>query len=138
MKILTIILVVIFLSFSASTNAEVAIVVHPSNADSIDNKMLARIFLGKIKKFPSGAEVIPVNQASGSAPTGEFNQKVLNKSASQLKSYWSKLVFTGKGSPPKEVADDAAVISLVSANPNTIGYIDASAVNDSVKVLAKF
>ena len=63
---------------------------------------------------------------------------MLNKSGSQLKSYWSKLVFTGKGTPPKVVANDAEVISLISANPNLIGYIDAAAVTGTVKVIAKF
>jgi hypothetical protein len=48
------------------------------------------------------------------------------------------LVFTGKGTPPKVVANDAEVISLISANPNLIGYIDATAVTGTVKVIAKF
>jgi hypothetical protein len=59
----------------------------------------------------------------------------LGRSSSQVSAYWSKLVFTGKGIPPKEVADDAAVVDLVSKNPSVIGYIDKASVTDAVKVV---
>ena len=48
---------------------------------------------------------------------------------------WSRLVFSGKATPPKEVGNSAEVKKLVSANPNTIGYIEKSAVDASVKVV---
>jgi len=57
---------------------------------------------------------------------------------SKLKGHWSKLIFTGKGTPPKEVSTDAEVIELVAANPNIIGYINASSVTDKVKIAGKF
>lgn len=99
---------------------------------------MSRIFLGKTSDFPSGDQAIPVDQDEGSATRDAFNNSVLGKNSSQLKAYWSRLIFTGKGTPPKEVGDDAAVKSLVAANPNMIGYIDSSAVDDSVKVVHKF
>ncbi|NVK23675.1 MAG: phosphate ABC transporter substrate-binding protein [Gammaproteobacteria bacterium] len=118
--------------------ADIAVIVHPSNADALDESTISRIFLGKMKSFPGGGQAIPLNQDEGSATTGEFNSKVLNKSGSQLKAYWSKLVFTGKGTPPKAVSTDAEVISLVSSNPNIIGYVDAGAVTGDVKVIANY
>ncbi|WP_299265798.1 phosphate ABC transporter substrate-binding protein [uncultured Psychrosphaera sp.] len=123
---------------SVFAQAEIAVVVHPSNASALDSSAISRIFLGKLKSFDGGGQAVPINQESSMAATDEFNSKVLNKSGSQLKSYWSKLVFTGKGTPPKVVANDAEVISLISANPNLIGYIDATAVTGTVKVIAKF
>ena len=124
--------------FASVVQAEIAVVVHPSNAASLDASSLSRIFLGKMKSFPGGGQAVPVNQSEGSSATSEFNSKVLKKSGSQLKAYWSKLVFTGKGTPPKAIGSDAEVISLVSSNPNLIGYVDASAVTGDVKVVAKF
>jgi len=118
--------------------AEIAIITHPSNPETLDVKDISRIFTGKAKAFPNGNQAIPLNQAEGSPVTEEFNKKVLNKSASQIKAYWSKLVFTGKGTPPKEIDNAAEIISLVAANPNFIGYVDASLVDGSVKVVATF
>lgn len=128
----------IALFMSAASFAEIAVVVHPSNASSLDANTISRIFLGKLKAFPGGGQAVPLNLSESSSQTDEFNKKVLKKSGSQLKAYWSKLVFTGKGTPPKVIASDAEVISLVSSNPNIIGYIDAAAVTGDVKVIAKF
>ena len=62
---------------------------------------------------------------------------MVKKDAAQLNAYWSRLIFTGKGEPPKKVADNTDVLALVAANPNIIGYVDASAVNSTVKVLLR-
>ena len=123
---------------SQSAFADVAVIVHPSNTDALDNGSISRIFIGKAKSFPGGGQAVPINQAEGGAVTNEFNDTVLKKSASQLKAYWSKLVFTGKGTPPTEVANDSEVIKLISANPSLIGYVDSAAVDSSVKVIATF
>ncbi|MPY23624.1 phosphate ABC transporter substrate-binding protein [Shewanella psychropiezotolerans] len=124
--------------FSLQALAGIAVIVHPNNSDSLDKKSISNLYLGKTKRFPGGAQAVPINLEEGQASRGDFDSNVLGKSSSQLKSYWSKKVFTGKGTPPKEFATDDEVIKLVSSNPNIIGYIDSSKVNDSVKVVAEF
>lgn len=123
------------LTVSTGVLAEVSVIVHPSNGASIDTKMASKLFLGKSKKFPGGEEAVPIEQADGSSARTEFHQNVTKKKSAQLKSYWSRIVFTGKGQPPKQVGSDAGMVSLISKNPNMIGYVDSSAVNDSVKVV---
>ncbi|SFC00521.1 phosphate ABC transporter substrate-binding protein [Pseudoalteromonas denitrificans] len=118
--------------------ADIAVIVHPSNANAMDASAISRLFLGKSKKFPDGTVAIPLNQAEASSATGLFNSKALKKSSSQLKAYWSKLVFTGKGTPPRSVESDIDVLDLVASNPNIIGYIDSAALTDKVKVLTTF
>ena len=119
--------------------AEVAVIVSASNGNgSLDQNTISRVFLGKSKNFPDGSQAVPVDQNAGSASREAFSSTVLGKSASQLKAYWSRLIFTGKGTPPKESGDDAAVKDLVAKNPNLIGYVDSSVVDGSVKVVYKF
>jgi hypothetical protein len=134
MKKLTVALIATLFSFQTLA---VNIVVHPSNTDALDKASISRIFLGKAKSFPGGGAATPVDQAEGAAVTDEFNDKVLSRSASQLKAYWSKLVFTGKGTPPKKLDSDAAVIDMVSKNPDMIGYIQGDG-GGAVKVVASF
>ena len=126
------------LMFSASAFSGVAVIVHPSNASALTEAEISRIFLGKMKSFPGGGQAIPVNQSEGAGARGSFEDSVLKKSSSQIKAYWSKLVFTGKGTPPREVGNDADVVSLVKSNPNIIGYVDESAITGDVKVIATF
>lgn len=133
-----ILLKTLLMSCSFSVFADVAVIVHPSNSNTINESFIKKVFTGKVKSFDNGDSVIAINQESDTKSVEEFNEKLLNKSASQLKAYWSKQIFTGKGTPPKEVSNDNEVIKLVSTNPNLIGYIDASTVNDSVKVVGVY
>lgn len=131
-------LVVTSLMFSASAFSGVAVIVHPSNNAALNESEISRIFLGKMKSFPGGGQALPINQDEGAGARNNFETTVLKKSSSQIKAYWSKLVFTGKGTPPKNVGADGDVMSLVKSNPNIIGYVDESAVTDDVKVIATF
>ncbi|MFZ5842040.1 MAG: phosphate ABC transporter substrate-binding protein [Pseudomonadota bacterium] len=128
----------LLLTLSGGVFAEVAVVVHPSAGfDSLSEDDISRLFLGKAKSFPNGESAVPINQNEGEASRDKFNDAVVKKNASQLKAYWSQLVFTGKGTPPKDVGGSADVKKLVAANPNMIGYIDSGAVDGSVKVVYK-
>lgn len=123
---------------SQSTLASITVIVHPSNNNDLNKSAITRLFLGKTKKFPDGTIAIPLNQDESKNITEEFNSKALKKSSSQLKAYWSKLVFTGKGTPPKNAEDNKAVLDIVAQNPNVIGYISSDIVNDKVKAVTTF
>jgi len=120
---------------TSSVLAELVVVVNPANANTLDSKTVQRIFLGKDKKFADGNESIAVNQSADTQIRQDFDEAVLGRSSSQVSAYWSKLVFTGKGIPPKEVSSDAEVIDLVSKNPSVVGYINKASVTDAVKVV---
>ena len=110
--------------------AEVAVVVSTKAAESsLTREQVAQFFLGK------STAMTPIDQADSAAVRAEFYKKVADKDAAQAKALWSKLVFTGKATMPKEVADNAAVKAAVAANPKAIGYIDKSAVDATVKVV---
>lgn len=109
--------------------AEVAVIVNPGAAKAPSQGEVANIFLGKDKSMKG------VDHKDWTATKNTFYSAVTNKSESQLKSYWSGLVFTGKGQPMPSVAGDAEVVARVAAEADAIGYVDAAAVNDSVKVL---
>ncbi len=119
-----------------SAFAQVAVVVGAkSDIGALTADQVSGIYLGKSDKFPNGNTALPLDQNSGSPVRGNFYDKVTGKSEAQVKAAWSRLVFSGKGTPPKEVANSAEVKKLVAANPNTIGYIEKSAVDSSVKVV---
>ena len=109
--------------------AEVVVIVNPKAADSSMTKdQVAQYFLGK------SSALTPVDQPEG-ALRAEFYKKVTDKDPSQAKALWSKLVFTGKATMPKEAGDSAAVKKAVANDPKAIGYIDKSAVDASVKAV---
>ena len=117
-------------SFALSASAETVVIVSQKNpATRMFSEQASQFFLGKSTLFT------PVDQAEGSPIRADFYRKVADKDAAQVKAAWSKLVFTGKGTPPKEYAGNAEVRKAVAADPKAIGYIDKSAVDDTVKVI---
>lgn len=137
-KLISPLLLIVSLIFSFQAVADIAVIINPTNDTTLTAKDIKRIFLMKEKTYPNGSNVTPVSQMADADITSKFNEIVLKKSDHQLKAYWSKLIFTGKGNPPQEAADDAATKALVANNPSMIGYIDDSAVDNSVKVIATF
>ncbi|MCE3260966.1 MAG: hypothetical protein K0R43_45 [Pseudoduganella sp.] len=109
--------------------AEIVVIVNPKNpATRMFSEQAAQFFLGKSSLFT------PIEHTEGPL-RNEFSQKVLGKDTAQVKTQWSKLVFTGKGTAPKEYATSAEVKKAVAADVQAIGYIEKSAVDDSVKVI---
>ncbi len=116
-------------------HAENVVVVSSKSAlSSLSKEQVADIYLGNVKEFPGGGQALPLLPSSGSTRT-EFFEKVLGKNEAQAKAIWSRLVFSGKGSAPRDVPDSAEAIKLLAANPSCIGVIEKSAVNASVKVV---
>ena len=132
----------IFLSFAAlhCTGAGaadvVAVVSAKSRVTALNSDQVADIFLGKTSHFPDGTQATPVDQSEDSPARERFYAQFTGKSPAQVKAYWSKIIFTGRGQPPRQAADSMEVKRIVSDNPHAIGYIDASQVDSTVKVLA--
>ena len=98
-------------------------------APAMSKDEITQFFLGKSQTMK------PLDRPSTEAIKAQFYQKLSGQDLSQVKATWSRLVFTGKASLPKELPDAAAVKKAVAADPKAIGYIDKSEVDGSVKVL---
>jgi ABC-type phosphate transport system substrate-binding protein len=121
---------------SAGAFAQVAVVVNPkSPLASMTADQVSGIFLGKSNTFPAGGTAMPTDLPDSAPAHDLFYTKVTGKSSAQVKAAWSRLVFSGKATPPKELATAADVKKFVAANPDAIGYIEKSAVDSSVKVV---
>lgn len=114
--------------FCAAAQAQVAVVMALS-ASPLSKEQVANLYLGR------SAELRLFDLPEGSATRDIFYKKAAERDAAQVKAAWSRVVFSGKGTPPREVADAAAVKKAVAADPKAVGYIEKSAVDASVKVV---
>ena len=123
---------------SAGARAEdvVAVVSARSPLVSLGTNQVADIFLGKTSRFPDGTLAVPIDLNEDSPAREKFYVQLTGKSPAQMKAHWSKIIFTGRGQPPRQVASNAEARKAIAENPSAIGYIDASQVDASVKVLA--
>ena len=131
-------LVITMLVLSQSAFAEVAVIVNSANNNNIDVKLVKKIYLGKTKAFSDGVKVKVYTLPSSQDDTEYFRKKALKKSNSQFKSYWSKLAFTGKGTPATELDTAAEIIAAVKKDPKAIGFVNSSDVNDEVRVVLNY
>ncbi len=111
----------------------VVIVSARSSVDALRPDQVAAIFLGQSARFPGGALATALDQPIGSNERNQFYLRVTGKTPALLKAHWSKLVFTGRGQPPRELQDSAAVRRAVADDPGLIGYIDREALDPSVR-----
>lgn len=120
---------------TAEENAVVVIVSAESAVTEIPKLHLADLYLGRTSRFPDGAAARPIDQDAGSPSRTAFYDTYLGRSEAEIKAHWSKIIFTGRGRPPKAVANDEKVKELVAADPEAVGYIDGRLIDDSVRVV---
>jgi ABC-type phosphate transport system substrate-binding protein len=113
----------------------VAVVSSKSAVTTLSKNQVLDIFLGKTARFPDGSQAEPIDQSEGTIVRDEFYTKLAGKSAAQMKAYWSKIIFTGRGQPPKALPNSADVKKRLVENPTAIGYIDSNMVDASLRVV---
>lgn len=133
---LTLNLVVGMLSPALVHAGEVVVITHPSvGVKELSRDDVMRIFLGKSKTFPNDKQAVPVIPKESSETRKKFESSVFQKTPVQIKAYWTRLLFTGRGNPPQTLETDEAIRQRVAENPSAIGYIDASALDKSVRAV---
>ena len=111
-----------------AAQAELVVVANPA-VGPLTKDQVGDVFLGKSQAFT------PFDQTDGSPAYADFYKKATGRDVAQVKSTWSRIVFSGKGQAPKQLADAAAVKKAVAADPKGVGYIDKASVDGTVKVV---
>ncbi len=104
-------------------------------ADFISAGELKRIYLLQTRKLKDGSVVEPVLQKRGSVHD-TFSRQFLDRDGEEIRTYYHGVVFTGKGSMPREVNSDAEMVSYITRTRGAIGYVSGGANTDGVKLLA--
>ena len=112
---------------------DLVIVTSADNVEDLQLEDVARIFLGKVTRYPSGEVVEPLNLDPDDPSYAEFARKVLNKTPAQLKAYWAKRIFTGKGKPPRTITSSEELRALVSSDKRYLSYLDKNNVDHTVR-----
>jgi len=103
-------------------------------ADSISTSELKSVFLLQRRTLKDGSPVVPVLEKSGTTHEA-FLRQYLDRGSEEIRTYYQGLVFTGKGSMPKQLNSDAEVVAYVSRTRGAIGYVSGDASTEGVKVL---
>lgn len=112
--------------------AEIAVIVNnDSGVSQMSRQEVVNIYMGRYAGLSSGITAFPVDMQSLRA---EFYQRLVDRTLPEINSYWARLVFSGRASPPRQVDDVSAVLEVVSNNKGAIGYLPSSALADEAAV----
>lgn len=125
-----------FASWAGMAVADVVVIVAAdSPVESLSKTHIANIFLGRDRYLKENLRAIPVDQKEQSTAREAFYELILDWTPANLKAHWARMIFTGRGKPPRQLDSDAKVKALVAGRPGAIGYVHRENVDETVKVL---
>jgi hypothetical protein len=102
-----------------------------THADYMSAADIYDIFTGSTTRFRNGAQAVPVILRPG-PEQDSFLKEFIGKLDSSFRIVWRSLVFSGQGTMPRNVEDDAAMLIYVAATPGAIGYVSKTTPRDNV------
>lgn len=118
-------------------NAGYYLIVHGRHATTpVDRSFVAQAFLKKIRKWPDGIIIQPVDLEPNSSVRQRYSIDVLGRSIDAVRSYWQQMIFSGRELPPAELPGDEDVVSFVARTPGAIGYVSPAVPLKGVKIVA--
>lgn len=120
----------------AARAGDVKVIASPGiKADVISPDEIKKVFLKEKIALADGTHVEPVLERDGPIHRA-FVQEYLGRTTDDLQTYYRVLVFTGRGSMPKELGSDAEVVAYVAGRKDAVGYVDTLTRTEGVKTLA--
>jgi len=93
------------------------------------------IFLGRLRHLPDGRPVIPLDLDEGSVLRDRFYLEVLDRTPAQVRAHWARLLFTGRGTPPRSVDSAQQAILAIANDHRLIAYVQRSNLSDALVVV---
>jgi len=136
---ITLLVALIGLATAGSVGAEPVVVVNArSGIERLSKDEVINIFLGRYRRLPNGTAALPIDQPEASALRADFYRKLVNKDLNEINAYWSRLIFSGKTSPPRQAANAAEIIQLITSTPGGIAYLERNQVDSRFRIIMEF
>lgn len=125
-----------FLLTSLANADDIVVIANPqAGFDALTLGETRQLFMGKNRTLPNAQTAIPLMHKEQSPIRIRFDRSVLGRDPKQSRAYWAQMIFTGRGTPPRQIESDTQIKKEVAANPQAIGYINRKSLDPSVKVV---
>ena len=127
------------ISGSSEAGAEpIAVIVNKANPSSaLGASELRPIFQTSKTSWGGGEDALPLNLPEDNALRHEFDRTVLGLEPERVARYWKDRKIRGGTRAPTQLSNTGAVLKAVAAKAGAVGYVKASEVNATVKVVAR-
>jgi ABC-type phosphate transport system substrate-binding protein len=121
---------------AAALDGVVVIVNNSVPVNSISAAALKDIYTGRTMYWQDGQRVgLAVLADESGGKTDAALEEVSGMDASHFKTFWQRMVFSGRGSQPGTADDAAALVARVASTRGTIALVPADAKLNGVKTL---
>ncbi len=100
--------------------------------DHLSGPALKDVYTGKTTYWDGGQNIVIVLLG---AQTDAAVKEVSGMDSSQFKTFWQRLVFSGRGQQPKKIDDAAALVALVASTRGAVALVPAETPLKGVKKL---
>lgn len=105
-------------------------------ADSIDAASLKDIYTGRTAYWPDGQSVkLAVLDDQIAGKTDAALEEVSGMDNSHFKTFWQRMVFSGRGQMPQKFGDAASLAAYVASTRGAIAIVPADADLKGVKII---
>lgn len=131
-------LLMIALMCSGLAQAEILVIVNAQNSvTTLEKKQVVDLFMGRVSAFPNGQSAETLDLKTGTPLRAHFYKTLTGKNEAQVDAYWATLIFAGRMSPPKQLADEQTLIAEVASNTEAIAYVTRQALPKNVKIVTE-
>ena len=121
----------------AAADTLVVIINPESGVTKLSKNEVVEIFMGRQKHLSSGLVVLPVEQVAPGETRARFYDLLVKLPLPQVRAYWARLYFSGQAQPPRQTETPEETLHVVAANKGAIGFLEASKVDRSVRVVLR-
>jgi ABC-type phosphate transport system substrate-binding protein len=128
--------VLALMAFATAKAEPLAVIVNPkSGVEHMTRSEVADVFMARARTLSSGVTALPLDLAGDSPTRQQFYQLLIGKNIAQINSYWARLIFTGRATPPRQLDDAESVVATVAENKGAIAYVEKSKVDSRVRIV---
>lgn len=129
-------LTLVLLLAAAGARADLVVVMAASGGvRELSREAVINIFLGRYRQLPSGQLAKPLDLLPADPLRERFYRKLVDKNPAEISAYWTRLIFSGKTSPPEIVASVPELIKQLNNTPGAIAYLERSQLDERLRVV---
>lgn len=129
-------LLAMLLAAAMPAAADLVVVVNArSPAAQLSRDEVINIFLGRYRDLPGGKRAVPLDLPLTDPDRAKFYRLLVGKELAQINAYWSRLVFSGKTTPPLQTGGAGDTLRALAENSVAVGYLDRSRIDGNVRIV---
>ncbi len=129
-------LALVILTATCPAFGQISIVVSKTSPHKPTEADLKNFFSGTKFSWENGATVMILDQSSLKM-TDQFYKNFLGQTTRKMRKIWTRLVLSGQAKAPHKCKDTPEVKKMLGENPNAVGFIYTSELDDSLVELVR-